>query len=252
MIELVLIGIGTGNPEHLTLEAVAALKSADVVLIPKKEEGKGQLAQVRRDIVNRHATKACVQTIEFDMPARRGSRSDYRAHVEEWHHRVAEAWKQAIGTAISTLGSEGSVALLIWGDPSLYDSSLRISGRLAKEFPLRVRVIPGLTSIQVLAASHRIPVNEIGESVLITTGRNLAATGWPAGASTVLVMLDGELAFTAIEPEGVTIWWGAYLGLPQELTLTGPLKDVRARIVELRAAARSRHGWIMDVYLLRR
>jgi len=32
MIELLLVGIGTGNPDHLTLQAVKALNSADLIL----------------------------------------------------------------------------------------------------------------------------------------------------------------------------------------------------------------------------
>jgi precorrin-6A synthase len=144
------------------------------------------------------------------------------------------------------------VALLVWGDPSLYDSTLRIAERLARDLSLSVRVIPGLTSIQVLTAAHRIPLNEIGASVLITTGRQLCQKGWPPGIDTLVVMLDGEIAFTKINQNGVTIWWGAYLGLPQEIVISGPLAQVSERIAHTRAAARTKNGWIMDIYLLRR
>ncbi|MCA3862067.1 MAG: hypothetical protein IOB81_25890, partial [Burkholderia sp.] len=48
----------------------------------------------------------------------------------------------------------GRLALLVWGDPALYDSSLRIAERLqAGGLPLRVRVVPGLTSLQLLTAA---------------------------------------------------------------------------------------------------
>ncbi|WP_304614967.1 SAM-dependent methyltransferase, partial [Paracoccus sp. (in: a-proteobacteria)] len=36
MIDLVLIGAGTGHPDHLTLQGVRALQEADLVLIPRK------------------------------------------------------------------------------------------------------------------------------------------------------------------------------------------------------------------------
>ena len=39
-------------------------------------------------------------------------------------------------------------------------------------------VIPGITAIQALTARHRIPLNDIGEPVLITTGRRLATDGF--------------------------------------------------------------------------
>ena len=251
MIELLLIGIGTGNPDHLTLEAVKALETADLILIPDKGEAKAELRDVRQAILARHVPGALARIAAFTMPVRDAANPDYKDGVDRWHDAVAEAWKRTIEAHIGPAKS-GRVALLVWGDPSLYDSTLRIAERLKRVWPLSVRVIPGLTSVQVLTAAHGIPLNEIGASVLITTGRQLAQKGWPAGADTLVVMLDGETAFTKIEEEGVRIWWGAYLGLPQEMIVSGPLPDVSQRIVEARAAAREKNGWIMDIYLLRR
>ncbi|MFN4100527.1 MAG: precorrin-6A synthase (deacetylating), partial [Pararhodobacter sp.] len=87
--------------------------------------------------------------------------------------------------------------------------------------------------------------------VLITTGRRLRE-GWPEGADSVAVMLDSGGAFKALDPEGVTIWWGACLGMAQEALIAGPLAEVSERILSTRAAIRARHGWVMDIYLLRR
>ena len=36
MIELSLVGMGTGNPDHITRQGVAALNAADLVLLPHK------------------------------------------------------------------------------------------------------------------------------------------------------------------------------------------------------------------------
>ncbi len=251
MIELLLIGIGSGNPDHMTLEAVQALQKADLILAPVKGEAKAGLLEVRRTILARHVSSPPARIAEFDMPVRDASNPDYRDGVEHWHDAVAAVWKREIE---AHLGAErgGCVALLVWGDPSLYDSTLRIAERLSRELPLSVRVIPGLTSIQVLTAAHRIPLNEIGASVLITTGRQLCQRGWPPDIDTLVVMLDGETAFTKIDQNGITIWWGAYLGLPQEIVISGPLPEVSERIARARAAARAQNGWIMDIYLLRR
>lgn len=252
-IELDLIGIGTGNPQHLTLEAVKALKGAGLVLVPLKGDAKGDLAKVRRAILGEHVDSAQTEIVEFKMPVRDAADPDYRAGVERWHEAIAAVWKREI-EAWCTRASQipARVALLVWGDPSLYDSTLRIAERLRAAMDLQVRVIPGLTSIQVLTAAHAIPLNEIGESVLITTGRQLREGGWPECADTLVVMLDGETSFVHVPPDGISIWWGAYLGLEQELIIAGPLADCSARIVEARAKARSAHGWIMDVYVLRR
>ena len=83
------------------------------------------------------------------------------------------------------------------------------------------------------------------------TGRRLGR-GFPADQDSVVVMLDGEQAFAKVDPAGLEIFWGAYLGMPDELLLAGPLAEMAPRIAEVRAAARARHGWIMDTYLLRR
>ena len=145
------------------------------------------------------------------------------------------------------------MALLVWGDPSLYDSSLRIGERLSDAgLVARVSVVPGLTSLQLLTAAHAIPLNTVGAPVHLTTGRRLRDEGWPAGVDTVAVFLDGGCAFTTLPPDNLRIYWGAYLGMPQEICLAGAVADVGDEIVATRAAARERHGWIMDVYLLRR
>jgi precorrin-6A synthase len=142
------------------------------------------------------------------------------------------------------------VALLVWGDPSLYDSTLRIAARLRPE--PEVRAIPGITSMQALTAAHAIPLNEIGAPVLITTGRQLREKGWPESADRLVVMLDGECSFQHIAPNGVTIWWGAFLGMPEQILLSGPLGATGPKIIAARAEARARHGWIMDTYILSR
>lgn len=241
---LCLIGIGTGNPEHLTLQAMRAIRAADLVLIPRKGEDKADLAELRRAICAEVLTGDTPRITEFDLPRRDGTQADYRAGVDEWHTAIASAWTAAIGAC------RGRVALLIWGDPSLYDSSLRIAARL--DPAPAIEVIPGITSIQALAAAHRMPLNEIGAPFLVTTGRRLRDHGWPPAVETLVVMLDGECSFRALDPAGLLIWWGAYLGMAEEMILAGPLDETGPRIETLRAEARARHGWIMDCYLLRR
>jgi len=243
--ELRLIGIGTGNPDHITLEGVRALQSADLVLIPRKGAEKRDLADLRREICARVLGEEA-RIVEFDLTTRDDS-GDYMAGVNDWHDAVAAAWQAALAAHTP---SPASAALLIWGDPSLYDSSLRIAGRLDPQ--PAIRVIPGITSLQALTAAHCIPLNAVGAPVLITTGRRLREAGWPADAITIAVMLDGGCAFNAIDPAGARIWWGAYLGMDREILRAGPLADVGTEIVETRAEARARHGWIMDCYLLQR
>jgi precorrin-6A synthase len=240
MIRLHLIGIGTGNPDHLTGQALHALNAADMILLPRKGAAKSDLADLRRAIVAQVVTGA-VRVVEYDMPVR-ATQDDYIGAVNDWHDAIAAVWAAHLPPA-------GDVALLVWGDPSLYDSTLRIAARLPD---VTVRVVPGITSLQVLTAAFAIPLNALAAPVVITTGRQLRDHGWPAGADTVVVMLDSGGAFTAIDPAGVHIWWGAYVGMAEQVLLHGALADVGGRIVEERARLRAAHGWIMDIYLMRR
>jgi precorrin-6A synthase len=246
MIELYLVGIGTGNPEHLTLQAIRALNSVDLILIPRKGPDKADLAELRRAICADVVTNRATRIVEFDLPVR-NSGIEYRDGVDAWHAAIATVWADTIAAHLT---GDGSVALLVWGDPALYDSTLRIAARL-RPAP-HVRVIPGITSIQALTAAHAIPLNDIGASFLVTTGRRLRDEGWPPGVDTVVVMLDGACAFQHLDPTGVSIWWGAYVGMPQEIVLAGPLAETAPRILSARAEARSKHGWLMDIYILTR
>lgn len=250
MKQLYIIGIGTGNPDHLTMQAIESLNKADVVFIPRKGEAKSMLAQIRRDICERYLTNAEVAIIEYDVPQRRAAGQDYAGAVDDWHDALSIIHEELLSTHV---GGDRAAAFLVWGDPSLYDSTIRIVERVK----MRGRqdfdyvVIPGITSIQALTASHRIPLNLVGKPVEITTGRRLAA-GFPYDQGTAVVMLDGEEAFRRIEDTDVYIYWGAYLGTEHEIVLSGRLIEIAEEISETRRQARDRHGWIMDIYLLRK
>ncbi|MGJ8555623.1 MAG: precorrin-6A synthase (deacetylating) [Sulfitobacter geojensis] len=243
--QLTLIGIGTGNPEHLTLQAIRAINAQDMILIPRKGAGKADLAELRRAICDEVLTNPTTRIVEFDLPVRDEATPDYRQRVDDWHDAIALAWENAMGGT-----SVGKVALLVWGDPSLYDSTLRIAARL-NPAP-QIEVIPGITSLQALTAAHAIPINDIGAPFVVTTGRRLRDGGWPAGVDTLAIMLDGACAFQTLPPEGVHIWWGGYVGMKEQITCEGPLAEVSARIIQMRAEARESHGWIMDIYILRK
>ena len=247
MVELTLVGIGTGNPDHLTGQAVRALNAADLILIPRKGASKADLADLRRSICASVVTNPATRLVEFDLPMRDAGNPDYLSRVDDWHDAIAVCWASAIAGAP---GPASRVALLVWGDPSLYDSTLRIASRLHPA--PKVTVIPGITSMQALCAAHAIPMNDIGAPFMVTTGRQLRDHGWPARVDTLVVMLDGDCAFQTLDPKGVAIWWAGYVGMAEEIMFSGQLEAVGADIVAARAKARARHGWIMDIYLLRR
>ena len=139
MRELILIGIGTGNPDHLTGAGIKAMQDADRILIPRKGRDKADLADLRRQICDRVLTAPGPEIVEFDLPVRDAS-GGYIDGVNDWHDAIAQAWKAQID---AHLPQGGRVALLVWGDPSLYDSTMRIAARLTD---IKVSVVPGITS----------------------------------------------------------------------------------------------------------
>lgn len=254
MIELTLIGIGTGNPQHLTRQAEAAMRAQDLILIPNKGAGKDDLAGLRRAICDNVLAGAARPNIaEFDLPVRDPAIANYLDRVEAWHDAIAEVWLQTIA-ANRPDAETVKVGFLVWGDPSLYDSTMRIARRLEAQTETSLRVIPGITSIQALTAAHGVPLNDVGAAVVITTGRQLRDHGWPVSAERLVIMLDGECSFQTLgdAAQGVTIHWTAYAGMDNEISISGPLDAVSDQIIETRAAARADHGWIMDIYLLER
>ena len=152
------------------------------------------------------------------------------------------------------LTENGTGGFLVWGNSSLYDSTLRIIDTIVTIGAIKFEheVIPGISSIQALAASHRIALNRIGGSVHITTGRKLAAQQRADAQDDTVVMLDNGTAYRSVDAEQTDIYWGAYLGTGMEITVSGLLNEALPEIERVRAEARARNGWIMDTYLLRR
>lgn len=247
MKQLLLIGIGPGDPRQVTYEAVEALRRATVFFVLDKGTDTGELVQLRKAILERYLPQARYRLVQVADPRRDGEAPDYVAAVQQWHAQRASLYARLIDDELG----EGDVgAFLLWGDPGLYDSTLRIIEQVREHgIALALEVIPGISSIQALAARHQIPLNRIGEPLTVLPGRRLNEQ---ATLDNVVVMLDGRCAFATLDDPGLVIYWGAYLGTADELLVSGPLLEVRERILALREAARRRKGWIMDTYLLRR
>jgi precorrin-6A synthase len=246
--EILVIGIGAGDPEHLTLQAAKAIERADVFFVLDKGEVKQELVELREEILRRHATQ--YRVVVGRDPERDRSSEAYVESVDDWRRRRADVCASLIA---GELGAGQVGAFLVWGDPSLYDSTLAILDDIQDrgELSFDVEVIPGISSVSALAARHRVGLNQVGRPIQITTGRRLAKQ-WPDDVDDVVVMLDAQTAFTAHTEQDAEIYWGAYLGTPDEILVAGKLSEVADEITEIRAAARKRKGWIMDTYLLRR
>lgn len=243
------IGIGSGNPEHLTVQAIGELNAADVVFMLDKGDQRASLTDVRTQICDRYITGGAKIVTVADAQRDRGA-ADYAAAVADWRAARAQIYERLL---TGELGPDGRGAILAWGDPALYDSTLHVLHEVAARgsVAFELRVIPGITSVQALAAAHQVSLTRTGRPLHITTGRRLAAGGFPGHSDDVVVMLDTQNAFSAAAATD-EIYWGAYVGTPEEILISGPVAEAAPRIAAARAAARERRGWIMDTYLLRR
>ncbi|WP_344202617.1 precorrin 6A synthase [Aeromicrobium alkaliterrae] len=266
-----LVGIGLGDPAHLTVEAVEALQSASFALVTVKRDD-DPLAAARRAILDRYAPGLPV--VEVEDPERdrsegaTSSTSAYEAVVSTWHEARAAAWESALTTAWTEpdvlahppfRGADstdksahlGAGVLLVWGDPAFYDSTIRVVERVLARGNLAFEwdVLPGISALQLLAARHRIVLHEVGQPITVTTARRLREAV-DSGADNVLVFLTGRLELEGLEDW--TIWWGANLGAASERLVSGRVADVLPAIESARTDAKADAGWVMDAYLLRR
>ncbi|MCW2804301.1 MAG: Precorrin-6A synthase [Propionibacteriaceae bacterium] len=253
--QALVIGIGTGNPDHLTLEAVAALNRVDVFLVADKGTAKQDLIGLRTEICRQVISHDRYRVIEVPDPERGPDRGrntvQYQDAVQRWHRERAARYADIIRAEV---GGDGTVGFLVWGDPALYDSTIRIvqSIRDHGRLPLELTVIPGISSLSLLAARHKIILNRVGQPIHITTGRRLVEEYHP-GLGDVAVMLDGDLSCSRLvhdHPE-LGIFWGAQLGLADEVLISGALAEMIEPIQRARAELRAARGWVMDTYLLR-
>ncbi|MEE2032961.1 precorrin-6A synthase (deacetylating) [Rhodococcus chondri] len=243
-----LIGIGPGGPDDLTVTAVNALNSVDVFLVADKARGVDDLVSVREEICRRHIV-GDYRVLTVPDPPRDRTPERYGAEVRDWHAARAAVYEKVLCEEVS--GDE-TAGLLVWGDPSLYDSTIRVAERIRDRGLLRIDydVVPGVSSVQILAARHKLVLNTIGGPITITTGRRLVEHA-DTGADNLVVMLDGHLTCRGLDGDW-NIWWGADLGTADEELVAGRLHAVLPEIEQARARAKAARGWVMDTYLLRR
>lgn len=249
MRSILIIGIGAGNPDYLTVQAINAMNRADVFFMPDKGLEKSGLNAIRLGMLDRFVTDKRYRLVDFAIPSRRQAEtSGYREAVQEWRDKLETAYR----SLFAELGEDEVGAFLVWGDPTIYDGTLRILKDMqAAGWDFAIEVIPGISAPQALAAQHQVTLNRVGEAITITTGRRVGE-GEADDLTSAVVMLDNHQVFQRFESDGAEIFWGAYLGTADEILVAGPVGEVKDEIDRKRSEAHARHGWIMDTYLIRK
>lgn len=247
-----LIGFGTGNPEHLTVEALRCLGSVNVFFIfEKASEKNAELAQLRRQILKRYLPDDNYRIVSVIIPERKkaGQTEIYKQRVEQWRAQKAKLLAEAINTELQ---DNETGALLIWGDPCLYDGHIEVLNYIMQQklAQFEFEVIPGITSVQVLAARHKISLNAVGEKILLTTGRRFRELD-EEEIENAVVLLDNYQTYKKLADSDMQLYWGCYLGTEHEHLISGAAREVVDKIIEVKKTEKARRGWIMETYLVR-
>ncbi|CAJ1502383.1 precorrin-6A synthase (deacetylating) [[Mycobacterium] kokjensenii] len=240
-----ILGVGMG-PQHVTAEVAEALRGVDYVVAPEKSSDDGLLA-LRHAILAAHAPTVPVVAVADPRRDRSPqlSTAEYERAVADWHAARARRYADVLAER------GGTAAFLVWGDPSLYDSTIRIVQQV-KDLGVQLdyEVLPGISAPQLLAARHGIVLHPVGRPVHITTGRRLA-DAVADGQDNIVALLNRDLGDVSALADW-TIWWGANLGATGERLVAGRVGAVLDQIIAARDATQDEAGWVMDIFLVRK
>ena len=93
MRKVFIIGIGAGNPDYVTVQAINALNEVDVFFIPNKGTEKVALRNLRTEICERFIKKKSYRLVDVKPPKRTKDSSDYKSNVETWHREIEESYE---------------------------------------------------------------------------------------------------------------------------------------------------------------
>jgi precorrin-2/cobalt-factor-2 C20-methyltransferase len=149
------IGVGPGDPELLTVKAVKALKTVDVVSVPKAHADAPSMALgMVKQILEERAKPPEVLELVFPM---------IKDEVE-----VERLWAENAGVIAEKVESCKTVAFITLGDPMFYSTFIYLFQSMQQEYPhVKLEVIPGVTALTACAAGAQIPLAEKEEVVAI-------------------------------------------------------------------------------------
>ena len=121
------VGIGAGNPEHITMQAISTLNAVDVVFMTDKGDTARELTELRRAVCERYITSSSCRIVTMAEPERDRGAAAYEPAVDKWRTRRAVIYERLIA---DELGEQDHGAFLAWGDPAIYDSTVHILGEV--------------------------------------------------------------------------------------------------------------------------
>ena len=150
-----LIGVGTGpgDPELLTLKAVRAIESADVVAYFAKQGNVSNARSIVADLITSQIEEPLAYPVTTEIDRRH---ADYRSATGGFY-------EEAAARVAAHLDAGRTVAVLSEGDPLFYGSYMHIHVRLAHRYP--TEVIAGITAMSGCWSQAGLPLVQ-GDDIL--------------------------------------------------------------------------------------
>lgn len=154
MVELTCVGCGPGDPELLTVKAIKAIKTADVIMCPTSKEGKESIAYSIISTLVDNSKKPEIVNLVFPMVKDKDILED--------------TWTKNTRTIAESVRSGKNVVYLTVGDPSLYSTWIYIHRELKAKYPdVKINIIPGIVSMFAFASKVGISIAEGDETMAV-------------------------------------------------------------------------------------
>lgn len=144
------VGVGTGNPELITLKALRILQTVTVLAYPTSEDGKSFARSIVAEFLNDNQIEIPI-VLPFKL----------EQSAQHLYDEAAEKLAQH-------LEKGRDVAVLCEGDPFFYGSFMYIFNRLSQRFA--TEVIPGISSVMASAAMIGVPLTYRNDVFMVLSG----------------------------------------------------------------------------------
>jgi precorrin-2/cobalt-factor-2 C20-methyltransferase len=143
------IGIGTGDPELVTLKAKRLLEESDLIFVPQSSQ---QGKSVAREIVKHFIPESKIRMYYFPM---NNDKEELAAKYEELARQMVEICREG-----------KQISYVTMGDPTIFSTSNYLTERLIS---LRVSVehIPGINSVNAASTKLGLPLCVKGENFAV-------------------------------------------------------------------------------------
>lgn len=230
-----IVAIGAGNPDFVTVQAVGASGHVKLFFVPDRGMKKNEIARVRGEIIERYVRNRPFRTAPFREPSQ--SEEDAARDL------------RPTGLFIEEVDASEAGAFLVWSAFPLYETVRRILQQLRSTggFELDYEVIPGNSGIQALTAWHKVALCNIGRSLLTATGRSITGD-FPNNADTIVCMLGAADRLDAFGNK-LDMHWTLYAGMPDDVLVSGSLREIVDELEQVRRRAIEGTGWIVETVL---